>query len=62
MESYRPADQQEQGLSVKEPEKAQIQKFKEAARKAETDDSEEHFDRTLKKVAKPPKSDTAKAK
>lgn len=31
---------------------SQIDKFKEAARKAETDDSEEAFDRALKQVAK----------
>jgi hypothetical protein len=34
-----------------QPEKSQIDKFKEAAREAETDDSEEGFDRTLKRVA-----------
>ncbi|WP_292117294.1 hypothetical protein [Mesorhizobium sp.] len=37
----------------------QLEKFKEAARELETDDSEERFDRILKKVAKspPPKDD-----
>lgn len=32
----------------------QLEKFKEAARELETDDSEERFDRILKKVAKSP--------
>lgn len=32
----------------------QIDKFKEAAREAETDDSEERFDAALKRVAKAP--------
>lgn len=32
---------------------SQIDKFKEAARELETDDSEEAFDAKLKKVAKP---------
>ncbi len=36
------------------PEKAQIDKFKEAARELETDDREEAFDEKLKKVAKAP--------
>ena len=36
-----------------EKEKAQLERFKDAARKAETDDSEEAFDRALRKVAKP---------
>ncbi|RWO68982.1 MAG: DNA-binding protein [Mesorhizobium sp.] len=41
---------------------AQYQKFKEAARKLETDDSEEAFDRVLKKVVKaPPRKDEPKA-
>lgn len=31
----------------------QIEKFKQAAKEMETDDSEEAFDRALKKVAKP---------
>jgi hypothetical protein len=40
----------------------QYQKFKEAARKLETDQSEEAFDRMLKKVVKsqPPKEDKPK--
>ncbi|MER8818603.1 hypothetical protein NKH70_02085 [Mesorhizobium sp. M0991] len=32
----------------------QYQKFKEAARKLETDQSEEHFDLLVKKIAKSP--------
>jgi hypothetical protein len=36
----------------KESNKAQIEKFKEAARQLETDDSEEAFDEKLKKVAR----------
>jgi hypothetical protein len=35
--------------------KPQIDKFKEAAREVRTDDSEERFDRVLKKVATSPK-------
>lgn len=35
-------------------ESTQIDKFKEAAREAGTDDSEEHFDEKLKRVAKAP--------
>jgi hypothetical protein len=34
--------------------KAQIDKFKEAARELETDDSEERFAQVLKKIAKSP--------
>jgi hypothetical protein len=34
--------------------KPQIDKFREAARELETDDSEENFDRILKRVAKAP--------
>lgn len=34
---------------------SQVERFKEAARELETDDSEEAFDRTLKRVAKAPK-------
>jgi hypothetical protein len=33
--------------------KAQIDKFREAARELETDDSEERFDATLKRIARP---------
>lgn len=41
--------------------KAQIERFREAAREHETDDSEEAFDRALKKIAKaPPKDDKPK--
>jgi hypothetical protein len=39
-------------VSKSSPEKSQIDKFKAAARELETDDSEEHFDATLKRVAK----------
>lgn len=43
--------------------KSQREKFEEAARKLETDQSEEAFDRTLKKIAKaPPKEDKPKRK
>lgn len=34
--------------------KTQLDKFKGAAREVETDDSEERFDRALKRVAKAP--------
>lgn len=42
--------------------KTQVDKFRDAARELETDESEENFDRVLKKVAKspPPKDDKAK--
>ncbi|MER8864788.1 hypothetical protein NKI19_13890 [Mesorhizobium sp. M0751] len=42
--------------------KEQIEKFREAARELETDQSEEAFDRVLKKVAKapPPKEKSPK--
>jgi hypothetical protein len=40
-------------LSNKRP---QIDKFKEAARELETDDSEENFARLVKKIAKAPAS------
>ena len=43
--------------------KTQSEKFKEAARKAGADDSEEAFDKVLKKIAQappPPKSDKPK--
>lgn len=40
--------------------KKQIDKFKEAARELETDQSEAEFDRVLKKVAKPAKDDEPK--
>jgi len=41
--------------------KPQVEKFREAAREAETDDREEVFDATLKRIAKaqPVKSDKA---
>jgi len=40
------------------PPKSQAEKFKEAARELETDDSEEAFDRALKRVAKSIKTKT----
>lgn len=42
--------------------KSQSEKFKDAARELETDESEERFDERLKQIAKspPPKSDTPK--
>ena len=40
-------------------EKSQLDKFKEAARELETDDSEEAFDAKLKEVARP-KADARK--
>lgn len=44
-------------------EKTQREKFEEAARELETDDSEENFARLVKKIAKaqPPKDHKAKA-
>ncbi|WP_203566246.1 DNA-binding protein [Aurantimonas aggregata] len=41
--------------------KPQIDKFREAARELETDDDEERFDATLKRIAKapPPKDEKA---
>ncbi|MER8391912.1 hypothetical protein NKH10_08380 [Mesorhizobium sp. M1340] len=46
---------------ILKPDKSQVDKFKEAARELETDQSEEAFDRVLKKVAKAahPKDDKA---
>ena len=41
-------------------EKSQLAKFKETARAVETNDSEEAFDRALKRVAKPPAKTTPK--
>jgi hypothetical protein len=38
--------------------KAQLDKFKEAAKQARTDDSEEAFDRVVKGVAKTPPAKT----
>ena len=40
--------------------KTQLDKFKEAAKEVETDDSEETFDRRLKQVAKAPQPKPAK--
>jgi hypothetical protein len=44
---------------VKKQPKPQVEKFREAARELEADDSEEAFDKKLKKIAKapPPKTD-----
>ncbi|RWE12848.1 MAG: hypothetical protein EOS23_04850 [Mesorhizobium sp.] len=39
-------------MTAKQVEKTQLDKFREAARELETDESEENFDRVLKKVAK----------
>ena len=48
---------------MKKEEKSQIDKFREAARELETDDSEEAFDAKLKKIAKaPPPKDAEKEK
>jgi hypothetical protein len=46
------------------PPKSQVDKFKEAARELEADDSEEAFDANLKKIAKapPPKDNKANKK
>lgn len=38
--------------------KSQVDKFREAARELETDDSEERFDQMLKKIAKAPAKPT----
>jgi hypothetical protein len=49
-------------MAMPDAAKSQIDKFREAAREHETDDSEEAFDRALKKIAKspPPKHDKPK--
>lgn len=39
-------------MTKKETQLAQIQKFKQAARELEVDDSEENFDHIVKRVAK----------
>jgi len=41
-------------------EKPQVEKFKEAARELETDQSEENFDRLVKKIARPTPPKTEK--
>ena len=46
-------------MKTKTEEKKQIDKFREAARELETDDSEEAFDHVLKRVAKAPSSTDA---
>ena len=38
--------------------KSQVEKFREAAREAGTDESEEHFNATLKGLAKVPRKST----
>ena len=51
-------------MSEKNQAKSQSDKFKEAARELETDDSEEHFDERLKRVAispQPKKGDKPEA-
>jgi len=45
-----------------ETEKKQIDKFREAARELETDESEGNFDRVLKRVAKAPPPRDSKPK
>ena len=47
-------------MSEEVKEKRQIDKFREAARELETDDSEEAFDAKLKKIAKAPPPKEAK--
>lgn len=49
-------------MNAKVEKPTQLDKFKQAARELETDDSEEAFDAKLKKIAKapPPKDDEAK--
>ncbi len=44
---------------MKAEEKPQIDKFKEAAREHEADESAEHWDEQLKRVVKPKPSDQA---
>lgn len=46
-------------MKTKTEKKKQIDKFREAARELETDDSEEAFDHVLKRVAKAPSSTDA---
>jgi len=50
--------------SESKPSLSQIDRFREAARELETDDSEENFNRVLKKVVQspPPKDDQPKGK
>lgn len=43
-------------------EKSQVDKFREAARELETNDSEENFDRVLKRLARAPSDGSKKAK
>ena len=47
-------------MGISEDRKSQVDKFREAARELETDDSEERFDSLLKKVAKSPPPKDAK--
>lgn len=46
-------------MERKTSDSSQVEKFREAARELETDESEENFDRALKRVAKatPPKDE-----
>ncbi|WP_198174070.1 DNA-binding protein [Mesorhizobium xinjiangense] len=41
-------------MTTEKAKKSQADKFREAARELEADDSEERFDRLLKKIAKSP--------
>lgn len=49
--------------ALTEPQQSQADKFREAAKQAETDDDEKRFDEKLKRLAKsPPPSDKSKDK
>jgi len=43
-------------MTAKQPDKSQVERFREVARELETDDREEAFDRVLRKVTKAPHS------
>lgn len=45
-----------------QPEKSQVEKFRDLARELETDDDEARFNERLKKLAKAPKSMAPKGK
>ena len=47
---------------MKQTEKSQIDKFEAASRALETDETQEHFDAVLKRVAKAPKPSAAPVK
>lgn len=49
-------------MTTKQVEKSQVDKFREAARDLETDQSEEAFDRVMKKVAKTSSNNNKPAK